>query len=195
MHYTPHTMGGHDPGPHGWLQSVQVVQTYDTVCMAAPMMRHTSPLAGRHRSFPRPHAAVAADRLTPVLCACRCVLLWPSPPNGSRAPVVRCTRLGALALGAPGPAPNAVQDTEALYVEAAVGRVLEVQYGRGTEVFGWHALGEDQGRHNIPMPAPGPWTLQVRFVARGVAGPVGTYSLVVTGEWWARWCRPASTSA
>jgi hypothetical protein len=22
MHRTPHTMGGHDPGPHGWLQSV-----------------------------------------------------------------------------------------------------------------------------------------------------------------------------
>ncbi len=107
-------------------------------------------------------------------------------------PVVRCTRLGALALGAPGggasaaagPAPNAVQDTEALFVVAVVGRVLEVQYGRGPEMFGWHALGEDQGRHNIPMPAPGPWTLQVRFVARGVAGPVGTYNLVVTGEWW-----------
>ena len=97
-------------------------------------------------------------------------------------PVVRCTRLGALALGAPGPAPNAVQDTEALYVEAVVGRVLEVQYGRGTEVFGWHVLEVDKGRHNIPMPAPGPWTLQVRLVARGVAGPVGTYSLAVTGE-------------
>jgi hypothetical protein len=71
-------------------------------------------------------------------------------------------------------------------VEAVVGRVLEVQYGRGTEVFGWYVLEEDQGRHNIPMPAPGPWTLQVRFVARGEAGPVGAYSLAVTGEWWGK---------
>ncbi len=77
-----------------------------------------------------------------------------------------------------------MQDTEALYVEAVVGRVLEVQYGRGTEVFGWHVLEEDQGRHNIPMPAPqaDPWTLQVRFVVRGVADPVGAYNLAVTGE-------------
>jgi hypothetical protein len=53
-------------------------------------------------------------------------------------------------------------------------------------MFGWHVLEVDKGRHNIPMPAPGPWTLQVRFmqVARGSAGPVGTYSLAVTGEWW-----------
>ncbi len=78
-----------------------------------------------------------------------------------------------------------VQDMEALYVEAVVGLQLEpeVQYGRGTEVFGWHVQAKDQGRHNIPiMPAPGPWTLKVRFVALGVAGPVGTYSLAVTGE-------------
>ncbi len=118
----------------------------------------------------------------------------PTPP----VPAVRCTRLGALqvalpALGASGggdapvaadPAPNTVQDTDALYVDASVGRVLEVQYGRGPEVFGWHVLEAGQGRHNIPMPAPGPWTLQVRLVARGVVGPVGTYNLAVTGEWW-----------
>ncbi len=74
---------------------------------------------------------------------------------------------------------NAVDDTDLLFVEVAPGRSLEVQYGRDLEVFGWHQLEADQGRHNVPMPAPGDWTLQVRRSQ----GPVTTFLLRVAGRW------------
>jgi hypothetical protein len=84
---------------------------------------------------------------------------------------------------------NLVQDTDELCVDAPT-RDVEVQYGREGKLFGWHALGGWDSRFGtviIPMPGPGTWTLQVRHMAwrgagRVVVGPVGTYSLAVTGE-------------
>jgi hypothetical protein len=106
---------------------------------------------------------------------------------------VHCTHLGALRVA---PSVNLVKDTDELYVDSVPTRAVEVQYGRGGELFGWHALGgwgslfgryAPDGTVNIPMPGPGTWTLQVRFATgwgadRIVLFPIYTYTLEVTGE-------------